>query len=302
MIAGGAVDQPRIDAHAAPFLPHRAFEDVVHVEIMGQLAHVGLPSLERLHAVARGDEQRRHLREVGDDVLGQSVGEVFLLGIAGDVDEGQHGDGRAVAGGIRMMLQGQPLGQRLEARVAAQGIEVGVMGQPFRQPAAEIRRRGEGAFQMGDGGIGIAEHHLGAGDIVLHEMIVGPDHDRAGGPVLRLLRLPHLRQRDGAEGQRAGIVGMQLDGGFHALEAAAGRGHGLIPIADNLVGSRQEAEGAIVIGPQLGGALEQGHGLLALTLHLADFAPEEAGFEQVRDSVQGPAGRRERRPCGVRCH
>lgn len=41
--------------------------------------------------------QARYLREVGDDVLGNAVGEIVLIGIAAHVGEGQNGDEAGVA-------------------------------------------------------------------------------------------------------------------------------------------------------------------------------------------------------------
>src|ERR1035441_1803403 len=41
----------------------------------------------------------RHLAEVGDEFLRESVGEVFVLFVAAEIDERQHEDGDAAAGG-----------------------------------------------------------------------------------------------------------------------------------------------------------------------------------------------------------
>jgi hypothetical protein len=47
--------------------------------------------------VARGHEQRAEARQLGDQVLGESLGEIVLLGVAGAIDERDDGDRRPAA-------------------------------------------------------------------------------------------------------------------------------------------------------------------------------------------------------------
>ena len=62
------------------------------IQLLGNLGHVDRLALEGEGGVAGDDGERGRLRQVGDDVLGDAVAEVFLLRIAAHVGEGQHGD------------------------------------------------------------------------------------------------------------------------------------------------------------------------------------------------------------------
>ena len=106
-------------------------------------------ALEREGGVARDHEQRRDLRQIGDDVLGDAVAEIFLLRIAAHVDERKHADRHAlrllrfggrgnagrglVAGGLR---------DRFEqiAQIGGHGV-AGPVGQLDRVELAEPQRR-----------------------------------------------------------------------------------------------------------------------------------------------------------------
>ena len=92
--AGRGVDQLRVDAHAVAAPAHAAFEHVARVQRLADLAHVARLALVLERRVARDDDKARHLREVGDEVLGHAVGEVRLVGVAAHVVERQHGDRR----------------------------------------------------------------------------------------------------------------------------------------------------------------------------------------------------------------
>ena len=91
-------------------------------------------ALEGEGGVAGDDRQRRHLRQVGDDVLGDAVAEIFLLGIAAHVDERQDADRRA--GGCGLCSAGLPLtGAAAARRPSAQSP-----GSARRAPADPTRR------------------------------------------------------------------------------------------------------------------------------------------------------------------
>ena len=154
VVAGGAIDQLRGDAHAAARLAHAALEHVLHLELARHLRHVDELALVHERAVARDDGQRRDLAQVGDDVLGDAVAEVLLLGIAAHVDERQHADADpcgsrrgAGAGACRAGAavsrnhRAQRPQQRLERRalgVVAPAVHVGRVDRTHvhRQPGA----------------------------------------------------------------------------------------------------------------------------------------------------------------------
>src|SRR5262249_14005187 len=87
--AGGGVDQLRCDTHAVSGPAYAALDDVCHAELASDLLDVA-PSFAR----DPGRRERHHEeiaepREPGDDVLGNTVGEVHLIRIAAVVVERQ---------------------------------------------------------------------------------------------------------------------------------------------------------------------------------------------------------------------
>ena len=94
--AGLGVDQLGGDPHPVAGLAHAAFEDVGDVERARDFLDVHHLALERERRVPRDHEQRRDLRQIGDDVLGNAVAEIFLLRVAAHVDERKHADRHAL--------------------------------------------------------------------------------------------------------------------------------------------------------------------------------------------------------------
>src|ERR1700720_3046651 len=87
-----AVDELGRDPDALARLADAAFQDRGDVEAPAHLLHVGGPALVGEYRIARDDGKARDLREIGDDVLGDAIGEILLLRIAAHVVEGQDGD------------------------------------------------------------------------------------------------------------------------------------------------------------------------------------------------------------------
>ena len=77
-------------------LSHRPFEDIADTELAADLLHVDCPALVREGRIAGDDEEPADAGKRGDDLLDHAVGEVFLLGIAAHIGEGQHRDRRLV--------------------------------------------------------------------------------------------------------------------------------------------------------------------------------------------------------------
>ena len=121
MAAGGDVVELRGDAHAVAALAHAAFEHVADAELVGDLLHVDGLALVDERRVARDHEEPAQLRQRGDDVLADAVGEILLLRFAAHVGEGQHGDGG-------------PVGQRQATGV---GCADGAGGRPARSHVAD---------------------------------------------------------------------------------------------------------------------------------------------------------------------
>ena len=66
------------------------------VELTRDLSHIHRFPFESERGVARNDMQRRDLAQVSDDVLTDSVAEIFLFGIAAHVRERQDADGESL--------------------------------------------------------------------------------------------------------------------------------------------------------------------------------------------------------------
>ena len=92
VIAGRGVDQLGGDAHAIAALAHAALQHVTHAEFARDALYVDRLALVGERRIARDDEEPAQLRQTGDDVLGNAVGEIFLLRVAAHVGERQYGD------------------------------------------------------------------------------------------------------------------------------------------------------------------------------------------------------------------
>ena len=89
-----AVDE--LHGHSDPVhrLAHASLDDVVDPEFAGDLLRLDRLSLVDEHGVARDHQKLTEARQLGDDVLGESVGEKLLLRVAAHVDERQNRDRR----------------------------------------------------------------------------------------------------------------------------------------------------------------------------------------------------------------
>ena len=81
VIAITGADQLRRDPYAATRLPHAAFEDVVDAQRISDLPDVDLLVPELKHVRARQQAKFGDLRQVGDDVFGDSCAEIIALAI-----------------------------------------------------------------------------------------------------------------------------------------------------------------------------------------------------------------------------
>ena len=154
MLAAHRVDQLGVDADAPIDAPGAALQKIAHAQLLADRAHVQRLALVGKDRVAGDDEQPRGPGQVGDQVLGEAVGEGILLGIAAEIDEGQHGDRRL--GRQRQGLSpgaAEPLDGPGEAVADARnrGDPVAAVGGRAEQLAQERDLDGEVAFL--DGGV-----------------------------------------------------------------------------------------------------------------------------------------------------
>ena len=85
-------DELRSDPHATAHLSHAPFQNMADLEFARDSRHIDVLALVHKGTVAGNDRQRRDLAQVGNDVLGDAVAEVFLFGIAAHVGERKHAD------------------------------------------------------------------------------------------------------------------------------------------------------------------------------------------------------------------
>src|SRR5215216_4622404 len=81
------IDQLAANAHALPGSTHTAFQDIAYRKVTANLFRVSCSSLVSEGRVASDYEKPPPFRQCGDDVLGEPVHEVFLLGIAAHIVE-----------------------------------------------------------------------------------------------------------------------------------------------------------------------------------------------------------------------
>ena len=94
VIAVDAVDQLGGDAHAAAGFAHAAFQHVADLQLPRDLRDIDILALEWKAVLRAITDKRRDLGQIGDDVFADAVAEIFLLGIAAHIGEGQDRDGR----------------------------------------------------------------------------------------------------------------------------------------------------------------------------------------------------------------
>ena len=109
MGAARGVDQLTGHPNGVGGLAHAAFENVADPELSGHIAHVDRLALVGKGGVARDHEEPWLMRQAGDDVFGEPVGEILLIGVAAHVLERQHRDRGLVGQGERRRRFGQPV-------------------------------------------------------------------------------------------------------------------------------------------------------------------------------------------------
>ena len=92
MATGDRVDELRANAQPLAAAAHAALQHVAHAKLARDLAHVDGAVLVDEGGVAGDDEQPSDVGKTGDQVLGEAIGEVVLIGIAAHIGEGQHRD------------------------------------------------------------------------------------------------------------------------------------------------------------------------------------------------------------------
>jgi hypothetical protein len=92
MRSGRGVDQLCRNSHPVANFSDAALEDVAYAQLPTNLLHIDRLPLVRERRVARNDKEPAQPGKRRDDVLGDAIAEVLLLGVSAHVDERKDGD------------------------------------------------------------------------------------------------------------------------------------------------------------------------------------------------------------------
>src|SRR5215510_2405082 len=92
MGAGGNIDKLAADAHALPGSAHATFEDIADAKVAANLLEIDRFSFVGECGIAGDDEKPAPFRQRRDDVLGNAVDKIVLLGIATDIVKRKNGN------------------------------------------------------------------------------------------------------------------------------------------------------------------------------------------------------------------
>ncbi len=193
VIAIGGVDELGGDADLIASLAHAPLQNRLHVQLLGDCADVLVLALEGKGRSARGDAQARHLGEEIEELLGETVGEVFLLLVRAEVHQREHRDRRA---GLRRLRRRGTVAHHQVVDQARRGRE---------RPDADEQEREAGAERLAGGLLDTAlldvedpgqpHHHRKAGRQRHHH--VGEHSVRPAQAVHH--RLDDLQHREGGD-------------------------------------------------------------------------------------------------------
>jgi len=101
MVPGLGIDRLGGDSHPIGGAADAAFDHIAHTELARDLADFDGGTLVGEGGAARDHKERAVAREIGDDVLGNSLGEIFLFDISAHIGERKHRDRRLLGRGPR---------------------------------------------------------------------------------------------------------------------------------------------------------------------------------------------------------
>ena len=90
--AGGCIHQSSRDPYLVAGLAHTAFQYILHPQFLAHLLKRHRLALVSESGIAGDNKETGKPGEVGDQVIGDAVAEIFLLAVPAHVDEGQHGN------------------------------------------------------------------------------------------------------------------------------------------------------------------------------------------------------------------
>ena len=183
VLARRGIDELRGDAHPVSGLAHAALDDIGDAERAANVLDLRRLALVMERRCAADHEQRAESDELGDDLVGDAVGEIVLLRVVREIGERQHGD-RGLVG----QRQGRVCGCRcLVARCRCCGsLGAGRLARadlPVEGLGRRVRRDAQLPFQRLAAEPVLAER-LGAlarSGVKAHEGTVGGLVERIGG-------------------------------------------------------------------------------------------------------------------------
>src|SRR6516225_1222665 len=92
MRVGIGVDQLGVDADAVARPSDAALEDIAHAELTAGLLRVNRLALVSKSGAASDHEAAGYSREIGRQIVGDAIREVFLVWIVAEIGKGQHND------------------------------------------------------------------------------------------------------------------------------------------------------------------------------------------------------------------
>ena len=95
MRVGVGLDQLGADADLVARSPDAAFQHIAHSKLAADLLCLGGPVPIGERGVARNDEHVREPRQIGRQVLGDSIGKILLFSIVTQIRKGQNYDRQA---------------------------------------------------------------------------------------------------------------------------------------------------------------------------------------------------------------
>ena len=95
MRVGFRVDQLGVDADPIARPPDAPFENIAHTKLAADLLGIDSFGLIGERGIARDNEHALDARQIGRQVLGDSVGKILLLRVVAEVRKGQHDDRQA---------------------------------------------------------------------------------------------------------------------------------------------------------------------------------------------------------------
>src|ERR1700758_1805312 len=96
MGTSGYIDELAADAHPLPGPAHAPLENIADAKVAANLLEVDRFSFVGECGIAGDDEKPAPFRQRSDNVLGNAVDKIFLLGITTDIVKRKHGDRRPV--------------------------------------------------------------------------------------------------------------------------------------------------------------------------------------------------------------